>query len=410
MNVFAAIRLKSRKNFIIEEEEPESLLDNLVSKLPPQDAWDGEFFLGILVLGYVQRNPHGCVPFGKGNTPKPDILLRRAWQKRRLILTKGFLPERIVAQCFYFLNQDPFHVHFSDTMFFAQFEDDLVIDKIPLAEVKAVRDMRHVEQENTEKSTIHNALLIETEHDGYNSGRTYYLQAESPKSCQDIIALLTKQSTTARERAHAQTVFTHAQLQARKVFRSTPFQNLFAFLIIAVRATDFPLAERRRRAPAQCAAPAAPPAQNFVVCVLDAQYRTDALPGFNALVASVNHVFTAIFALELLVNLFAHWPRDFLGSGWNWLDSFIVVMSLADFGPSSTGIPDWLVRSMRAIRVVRLFGRVEELTKMFSAIAASLFPMMNAFVILIIVVSICATPESPRPGLPPSLPPPTVSS
>jgi hypothetical protein len=79
--------------------------------------------------------------------------------------------------------------------------------------------------------------------------------------------------------------------------------------------------------------------------------------------------------------------RRFVGNGWNWLDLFIVIMSLIDFGPSD--IPDWLVRLMRAFRVVRLFGRVEQLTKMISAITASLFPMMNAFVILGIVLSIC---------------------
>jgi hypothetical protein len=62
-------------------------------------------------------------------------------------------------------------------------------------------------------------------------------------------------------------------------------------------------------------------------------------------------------------------------------------MSFVDFGPFD--IPDWLVRLIRAFRIVRLFGRVHELTKMFSAITASLFPMLNAFVILIIVLSIC---------------------
>ncbi len=51
---------------------------------------------------------------------------------------------------------------------------------------------------------------------------------------------------------------------------------------------------------------------------------------------------------------------------------------------------------MWALRIVRLFGRVqpEELTKMFSAITASIFPIMimNAFVILVIVLSICSCP------------------
>ncbi len=121
--------------------------------------------------------------------------------------------------------------------------------------------------------------------------------------------------------------------------------------------------------------------------MLDAQYRTDGTTLLERFVFGINYAFTAIFALELCVNIFANWPQKFVRSGWNWLDLFVVVMSIVDFGPFD--IPNWLVRLMRAFRIVRLFGRVQELTKMFSAITASLFPMMNAFVILIIVLSIC---------------------
>jgi hypothetical protein len=94
-----------------------------------------------------------------------------------------------------------------------------------------------------------------------------------------------------------------------------------------------------------------------------------------------------MFTYELAVNICANWFYFFVCNGWNWLDLFVVFMSLVDFGPFD--VPDWLVRLMRALRVVRLFGRVTELTKMFSAITASLFPMMNAFVILIIILSVC---------------------
>ena len=98
-------------------------------------------------------------------------------------------------------------------------------------------------------------------------------------------------------------------------------------------------------------------------------------------------VFNVVFAFELAINMFANWMYKFIRSGWNWFDLFIVLMSLLDFGPFDN--PLWLVRLMRAFRVVRLFGRVNELTKMISAITASLFPMLNAFVVLLVVVSIC---------------------
>ena len=47
---------------------------------------------------------------------------------------------------------------------------------------------------------------------------------------------------------------------------------------------------------------------------------------------------------------------------------------------------------MRALRVIRLFGRVKELRKMITAVSASIFAMMNAFVILVIMLCICKPP------------------
>jgi hypothetical protein len=127
--------------------------------------------------------------------------------------------------------------------------------------------------------------------------------------------------------------------------------------------------------------------QNFIICVLDAQYKQDGSQQFNDFVRTINYILTVIFALELAINVCANWMQRFIRNGWNWLDVVIVLMSLLDFGPFDN--PLWLVRSMRAFRVVRLFGRISMLTKMISAITASIFPMLNAFVILFIVLSIC---------------------
>ena len=98
-------------------------------------------------------------------------------------------------------------------------------------------------------------------------------------------------------------------------------------------------------------------------------------------------LFTFAFTVELILNIFANWLERFIGSGWNWFDVLIVGISLVDFGVSN--IPDWLVKLMRAFRVIRLFGRVKALKTMVTAVTASIFPMMNAFFILIIVLGIC---------------------
>ena len=124
------------------------------------------------------------------------------------------------------------------------------------------------------------------------------------------------------------------------------------------------------------------------MCVLDAQFKQTNTAQFDSFVVKINLIFTAVFAVELLINLFANWPMKFFRNGWNLLDLIIVAMSLVDLG-GPLNIPEWLVRLMRAFRIVRLFGRVPELTKMITAITTSLFPMMNAFIIIVIVLSIC---------------------
>ena len=77
-------------------------------------------------------------------------------------------------------------------------------------------------------------LMIETNPEGYNSGRIYYLQAESRAICQKLILKLKQYCAAARERANAQTVLAQAQQHVSKFYRSKPFQNFVAILIIAV--------------------------------------------------------------------------------------------------------------------------------------------------------------------------------
>ena len=48
-SVIAAIR--KNRNFSEQEADEENLLDNLISRVPPQETWDAEFCLGMLVAG-----------------------------------------------------------------------------------------------------------------------------------------------------------------------------------------------------------------------------------------------------------------------------------------------------------------------------------------------------------------------
>ena len=118
-------------------------------------------------------------------------------------------------------------------MYFAQLNDDKVIDQIPLAEISQVKEM--IADSVNDESKDENQLMIETHPEGYNSGRTYYLQAESKASCQDIIKKLSKYKKAAYHREHAQSSFRQAQLRALKIYRSTFFQRFIGLLIISVR-------------------------------------------------------------------------------------------------------------------------------------------------------------------------------
>ncbi len=119
-------------------------------------------------------------------------------------------------------------------MYIAQLNEDTVVDQIPLADVQLVREMDIVDGEDNEAKHA-NDFMIETHPEGYNSGRTYYLQANSKASCQELVRTLSQHCTAAHERAHARTAFAQAQLQVDRVYRSALFQGFFAVLIIAVR-------------------------------------------------------------------------------------------------------------------------------------------------------------------------------
>ncbi len=180
----------------------------------------------------------------------------------------------------------------------------------------------------------------------------------------------------------------------RILFHSSAFQYFSALLIILVTAPAFPdsISVDRGRS------------QNFLASIFEAQYgrklvlQDGSATRLGEMMDALNLFFTAYFAVELCINAFANWFSAFAYNGWNHLDVFIVLMSLIDLGPLD--IPDWLVQLMRALRVIRLFGRIHALKKMTAAVTASLFPMMNAFIILLIVLSICASLPAASGGKP----------
>ena len=56
--------------------------------------------------------------------------------------------------------------------------------------------------------------------------------------------------------------------------------------------------------------------------------------------------------------------------------------------------PPTLFQVLRAFRVLRLFGRLKNLRNIVTAISASIVPVLNAFLIIYLVASICSSPSS----------------
>jgi hypothetical protein len=123
---------------------------------------------------------------------------------------------------------------FSEVVLFAQMSEETITDKIPLTEIKAVREMIDTD-DKSQKPKDCNAFMIETNPDGYNSGRTYYLQADSNGACWDVSQKILKSSTFAVEKANSKTSFANAQQRVRKIYKSAIFKNVMALLILTVR-------------------------------------------------------------------------------------------------------------------------------------------------------------------------------
>jgi hypothetical protein len=130
--------------------------------------------------------------------------------------------------------------------------DDAVIDVIPLHEVQMIRDLSLMNEIADDGSELNgtatsdedksmaesnkNQLQIETSKEGYNSGRTYLIEATSAQEFRVLYDALNKLSTVAREEAEAKSKFKKTQDKVGKVFNSDIVQRILAIMIFGVNA------------------------------------------------------------------------------------------------------------------------------------------------------------------------------
>jgi hypothetical protein len=187
-------------------------------------------------------------------------------------------------------------------------------DIIGIEEMQVSSEAHNLELTIAATVDFTNAFQIRTKMNGYNGGRSYFLRSETEGGLASLIQGFAFIAEGAGRKARAQTGWAIARERARSLYNSSGFQSIAAFLILAVSFAivflHVPLSERRG-------------GQNFGITILEAQLQTEQLyqaDGSATLIKqaldSANTGFTALFTLELLLNLFCHWLRDFASNSW----------------------------------------------------------------------------------------------
>mmetsp|Transcript_75962 Transcript_75962/g.203551 ORF Transcript_75962/g.203551 Transcript_75962/m.203551 type:complete len:516 (-) Transcript_75962:399-1946(-) len=101
-------------------------------------------------------------------------------------------------------------------------------------------------------------------------------------------------------------------------------------------------------------------------------------------------IFTALFAVELAINLFGNWYSRFIRSGWSVFDFIVVIVSIV-----SLCVPDgptWILvlRTMRIFRILRLFNKMRALRTIINALLKAIPIVGQAFIIMMLCVFVFA--------------------
>ena len=212
-------------------------------------------------------------------------------------------------------------------------------------------------------------LILKTIEDGHNSGRDTVIQFDSIDSCNAWSALLldvVKAAKLQREKdAHKSITGLYARARAKEFYHSKPFEMLVMTLILC---STFVAVSEKQMVP------------HVVISSDDVSAEDVAL--FETF-QTIDLVFTVFFAVELSINLFAHWWKEFVKSHFNWFDCFVVLVSI--FSRVDDTLPGMnVVRLFRCLRMVRLFRANQELRVLLNALVSSMVPVLYSFLLFLL--------------------------
>ncbi len=144
-----------------------------------------------------------------------QTIFPRIWQSRRVVFTKN-----IIA--------------------FAYVGDNNMLDYVPLCEICGIDNLDH-EVDQRGSSTLQlekavnalHALQIQTVPEGHNSGRKYFLQADTELQRNELMTQL--KSLVDRASTESISSFKRRQMVIKRVYNSNMVQSIAALLIVMVR-------------------------------------------------------------------------------------------------------------------------------------------------------------------------------
>jgi hypothetical protein len=114
----------------------------------------------------------------------------------------------------------------------------------------------------------------------------------------------------------------------------------------------------------------------------------------NEVLDDIGLVFSIIFMVECVSKVIAlgliHHGKSYLRSKWNWLDFFVVLISIADFMPSANTSSLKIFRMFRILRPLRSINTMPRMKNLIASLMNSMTGLANVMAFLAFVLSIFA--------------------
>jgi len=275
-----------------------------------------------------------------------------AWKHRKVVLTLNAV---------YFAKTDP------------QGEDKC-LDMIRISDIWMLDDREYDAASATSRvlwPSRHNPLpapdqsciiQLETRATEEHCGRTYMLRAKNPEEREQWVSSMSDCIERAQKSAKMRNRFLLIQSVCRKFLRKTLVRWFFALCIMA----------------------------SFICDAIEMQYlplgRGESQMGRTFFIMEL--IFTILFAVELLVNMTAHWFFEFWGDSWSLFDTVVVFASIVSVATDGTNIKS--IRMVRVLRALRVVSQFKSLRKIVRALTHAIAPVLSAMLVAVIVIAVYA--------------------